>query len=377
MDPVRRTPVLRGVGRPRLDALPRRTVLGGLGALAAGALVGCTSAADPVPSPSPSPAGSAAVPSPSAAATTPSATPTPTPTPSPTGPTLPPVTDPVSLAALMRERIAGSAITRGTVENRTAAYTRYRVTYRVGPVTVSGILLVPTGRGPFPGVVLNHGYFPVSTYYSGQGLPREQDRLAREGYVVLHTDYRGHAGSSEVSALERELRLGYARDSIAAVSALKQEDAVDPDRVVMLGRSMGGGVTYNALVTAPGIVRAAVVYAPVSSDFVDNLRRWTIPGRSDVVRELYAEHGSPEDAPFYAGISPRAHFGRITEPMLIHHGTNDEQCPIAWTRETQQLLTAAGVRSTLQVYEGERHTFSGQWERSMQRTLAFFEQHLG
>ena len=152
------------------------------------------------------------------------------------------------------------------------AYTRHEVTYPSGDVTVSGVLLRPRGRGPFPAVVLNHGYIEPSVYVTGQGLMREQDALARAGFVVLHTDYRGHAASDPASDEARETRLGYTRDTMNAVASLKRLDAVDPDRVALLGRSMGGGVTYNALVAKPGFVRAAVVFAPVSSDFVDNLR---------------------------------------------------------------------------------------------------------
>lgn len=82
--------------------------------------------------------------------------PTQPPTPEPSD-TLPPVTDSVSLAALMRERLGPTRITRTRLQLTTDAYTRHEVTYDSGGVTVSGILLVPHGRGPFPGVVLNHG----------------------------------------------------------------------------------------------------------------------------------------------------------------------------------------------------------------------------
>ena len=44
-------------------------------------------------------------------------------------------------------------------------------------------------------MVLNHGYIEPSVYVTGQGLMREQDYLARAGFVVLHTDYRGYADS--------------------------------------------------------------------------------------------------------------------------------------------------------------------------------------
>ena len=125
---------------------------------------------------------------------------------------------------------------------------------------------------------------------------RGQGYLARRGWVVLHTDYRGHAGADDVGPLEREMRLGYARDAIAAVKTLRGLDEVDADRVAMLGRSMGGGVTLNALVAEPGIVDAAVVHASVSSRFEDNLRQFTEPGRPDRVEAMGERGGSADEA---------------------------------------------------------------------------------
>ena len=84
---------------------------------------------------------------------------------------------------------------------------------------------------------------------------REQDYLARAGFVVLHTDYRGHAAGDPVPDRSRETRLGYTRDSLNAVQSLKRLRYVDPEKVGMVGRSMGGAVTYNALVAQPGLVR--------------------------------------------------------------------------------------------------------------------------
>ena len=110
---------------------------------------------------------------------------------------VPPVPDERSLPALMREEFVPGQIREAAVESRTAAYTRSRVTYEAGDLTISGVLLRPAGDGPFPGIVLNHGYIEPSAYRPGQGLAGEQDRLARAGFVVLHTDDRGHATSDE------------------------------------------------------------------------------------------------------------------------------------------------------------------------------------
>ena len=319
---------------------------------------------------------------PAAAASGSSAPSEPSPTPSPSAateptPELPPVHHPVSLPALMREDLRASRIRQVTVLGEADAYTRSQVTYRSGDVTVSGVLLRPRGRGPFPGIVLNHGYIDPSYYVTGQGLAREQDWLARAGFVVLHTDYRGHAGSDPATPLSRETRLGYTRDAINAVRSLKRSPVVDRERVAMLGRSMGGAVTYNALVAKPGLVRAAVVYAPVSSRFLDNLERWTIPERPEAAQALYDRFGTPRANPrFYRELSARTYFDRITEPLLIHHGTSDDSCPIAWSRTTQRLLQRDGVRSRFVVYEGEEHAFVPRWTDSMRTTVAFLRRQL-
>ena len=289
------------------------------------------------------------------------------------GADLPPAPSELSLPALMREEFTPGRIQQVAVESRTSAYTRSRVTYDAGALTISGVLLRPTGRGPFPGIVLNHGYIEPSAYRPGQGLAREQDRLARAGFVVLHTDYRGHATSDEpVDDFDRESRLGYTRDAIHAVLALEGEPYVDPDRMAMLGRSMGGGVTLNALVTYPNLVEAAVVYASVSSLLAENVEHFTRRSRPAEANDIYAEHGTPQENPeFWAGLSARTYFDRISDPLLMHHGRVDRTCPYRWATATQRALVAVGADSELITYDGEDHTFYARWAESMDRTIAF------
>jgi hypothetical protein len=80
--------------------------------------------------------------------------------------------------------------------------------------------------------VRGHGYIDPETYFPGQGMPREQDYLARKGSVVLRADYRNHAGSDSDDDVDYELRLvhhGSADDtcpigwSRASVQALEQQ----------------------------------------------------------------------------------------------------------------------------------------------------------
>jgi dipeptidyl aminopeptidase/acylaminoacyl peptidase len=288
--------------------------------------------------------------------------------------------DPASVAALIAAPYSGSDLRLGRESGSTSAYRQYFATYESNGLTISGRINVPRGRGPFPAVVLAHGYVDPAVYTNGETMLRERDYLARQGYVTLHIDYRNHAQSDKDPNNDANLRNGYTADAINAALALKQYPVVDPDRIALIGRSMGGGVVFNALVARPGVFKAAVAYSPVSSDSVDNFNRWVRrdPSRSGPAGRVIARLGAPEANPqAWAATSPRSYFDRITEPLLIHHGTADESCPIEWSRETVAALKDEGKQVEFYVYSGQRHTFTSQWPLSIRRTAAFLGQHLG
>jgi dipeptidyl aminopeptidase/acylaminoacyl peptidase len=142
---------------------------------------------------------------------------------------------------------------------------------------------------------------------------------------------------------------------------------------------MGGGVVYNVLVAQPGLVDAAVVYAPVSSRTSDNFDRWIrdAPGRSELSDYLLRRYGEPRASPrFWREVSPRTYFDRITEPVLIQHGTADESCPIRWSRATLRAMKGAGVDAKMFTYPGEPHAFIAQWPLSMRRATAVLDRRL-
>lgn len=286
--------------------------------------------------------------------------------------------DPVSLPALMQTEISGTDLVVGDAIGSTANYTRHPVTYKANEFTISGIMNIPKGDGPFPTLVLGHGYIDPAIYTSGRGLKREQDYLANQGYIVLHTDYRNHAGSDDDPENSNNLRIGYTIDVIAAAKALKASGLpqVDVNQIGYLGRSMGGGIGYNVAAVAPNEFDAIVLYAPVSANYVDNFHKWG-RGNPDIENPIVARHGSPEETPkFWAGISAENYFDRIDDPIMIHHGTNDESCKVAWSERAAAQMEALNKDVTLHIYEGEQHAFGPQWELSMQRSVEFFKVNL-
>ncbi|MDP3954486.1 MAG: alpha/beta fold hydrolase [bacterium] len=295
---------------------------------------------------------------------------------------------PVSLPALMTKEFHGGGLELREVLDDSSAYTKYFVTYKSEPVSpeggglsISGVMLVPKEEPPatgFPVIFTNHGYIDPVIYTNGRGLKREYDYLARNGYVVFHSDYRNHAQSDKEPDQELRYRLGYVEDMINAVLAVQSSGLsyINKEKIGMLGHSMGGGVTINILVARPDLVDAAVLYAPVSADARDNFDKWTTdrPEVADKIIELY---GGPELNPiFWDNLSAITFIEKIKTPIINHHGTADDAVPFEWSERLQAELEIRGKDSILYTYPDGLHEFIGEWPLFMERNLEFFDRHL-
>lgn len=284
----------------------------------------------------------------------------------------------VSLPALMQKEFDGRDLKLGEVLAENAIYTRYYISYKSGELTISGIMNIPKGSGPFPVLILNHGYIDPKIYTNGRGLKREQDYLARQGFIVLHPDYRNHAQSDKDPEADVNFRLGYVEDVINVVYAIKNSSLlmIDKNNIGMLGHSMGGGVTLNILVTQPELVKAAVLFAPVSGDNRDNFKRWT-KTRPETAAKVIEKYGEPASDPeFWDNVSSRTFLENITAPILLHHGTADKDVPVEWSNRLAEELKEKNKSVDYRVYEGQPHEFTSDWPAVMKSTAEFFTKHL-
>ncbi len=251
------------------------------------------------------------------------------------------------------------------VESENTAYTRYAISYRTDDLSLSGVMLLPKGDGPFPLVLTNHGYIDTSVYTRGRGLKREQDALARAGFAVMHPDYRNHAQSDTDPNNALQFRLGYVRDVIGAIKAVQSSDLVelaqvDAERVGMLGHSMGGGISTQLAVVEPGLIDALVLYAPVSSKASENLQRYYLSNdrRSETVESLFEKFGSPEDAPaFWEGLSSFPILENIGVPVQIFIGTADQSVEVQWSYDLYEELLRLDKKVQLIEYPAAPHEF--------------------
>ena len=285
----------------------------------------------------------------------------------------------LSVDYFSRMTLVGSGLTLGSVLDDNTSYTRYYVEYFSNGLKISGIMNIPKGDGPFPLIVLNHGHIPTSIYTNGRGLKREQDFLARNGYAVIHPDYRGHANSdpSPDTRMVYDASLEYSMDVVNAINAVREADlpTVDANRLGMMGHSLGGGIALNIAVAYPEMIDAVVLYAPVHSDAWENFMRWRdMRDESDRTRAyLGSREMNPEG---WDKLSSLTYLERIDDPVLLFQGTEDDDVPKEWSDFLNARLMEKGKNITYVIYDGEKHEFIPKWSDFMNKTKALFDEHL-
>jgi dipeptidyl aminopeptidase/acylaminoacyl peptidase len=307
--------------------------------------------------------------------------PEPTPVPTPTPP------HPLSIAALRARDYSGSEL---AVEQTLAPgpnYSRQIVSYRSEGLKIYALLTSPRGARPpsgWPVVIFNHGYIPPAQYRTTERYEAYVDAFARNGYIVLKPDYRGH-GSSEGEARGAYGAPDYVVDVLNALATIRRWPDADPARVGMWGHSMGGYITLRAMVSTDAI-KAGVIWAGVVASYPDLLQRWRrppaaagpAPAAAPSWREqLVAANGGPDENPaFWASLSANTYLAELAGPLQLHHGTADTSVPLEFSQTLAQQVRDAGGAVELFVYPGDDHNISRNLGQALTRSVAFFDLHV-
>lgn len=254
----------------------------------------------------------------------------------------------------------------------TSAFTRTLISFDSDGLKVFGFMNTPKGSGPFPVVLVLHGYVNPRAYRTPYTYTqRYADMLARAGFLVIHPDYRGHGRSEGDDEQGNLFRAGYAIDVMNLIAYARRMPNADPNAIGLFGHSMGGGIAARVL-TLSKDVKAAVLYGSMSADEQANVKQI-----SEVFRG--GARIPEQDVPLseYAAISPINYLSDITAAIELHHGERDPQVPIAWSRDLDARLQALGKDVALYEYARAGHSLQGRdLTTMMERVVEFFRDKL-
>ncbi len=216
-------------------------------------------------------------------------------------------------------------------------FSQFQLVFESGGKRIRLDCFLPNGEGQrFPAIIGLHG--------SGGGhasMAEPANLLAAQGYAVYVLHYFERTGTTEIDGLATIARNfpAWMKTLWDAVSFVAGQPSVDPDRIGLLGFSLGA-------------------YLALSAAAVDS--------RVKIVVDYFG--GFPKEMKL---------FMRRFCPVLILHGEQDATVPVAEAYHLQQMLEKKQIPYEIKIYPGAGHGFSGEiWRDSGLRTLAFLNQHL-
>ena len=194
--------------------------------------------------------------------------------------------------------------------------------------------------------------------------------LHEAGYATLFVDARCHGASDDDSfaSLPR-----FAEDAEHAFAWLATRVGVDPQRIALLGHSVGAGAVLFAAARTPQV--AAVVSVAAFSHPAAMMRRWLAAKRipEKPIGRYILDYVQKTIGYRFDDIAPLATIARIRRPVLLVHGEDDEIVPID---EAQQIFAARGETPVeLMTLSGDHESFAD-LEHHMGQLVAFLNRAL-
>jgi pimeloyl-ACP methyl ester carboxylesterase len=288
-----------------------------------------------------------------------------------------------------------------TRDSRDAAFTERDVKFEAADgVVLAGVLLIPTGEGPFPGAVIIQGSGDSDrTNFWARSIA---EALANGGIATLLPDKRG-SGLSEGDWSTASFET-LARDALAGTVLVGEEQAVDGRAVGLVGLSQGGhvaplaaglsaevawvvdisGATVTVIEQIRHELRNTAVQAGLAASEVElimtiqhHAERYVEFGEWEPYAQALeaAEGGSAasvaagfpqtQGSPVWTWArlngwyDPLPHWIRLRIPILVAYGAEDEQDNVPVSESVRRLesalLPAEHPDFTIRVFPGSGH----------------------
>jgi hypothetical protein len=99
-------------------------------------------------------------------------------------------------------------------------FSRHLISFSSDGLVINGFADVPFGPGPFPVILLLHGYVDPAEFQIETYTARYAASFARAGFIVIHPNYRNYAPSDNGSNL---FRTGFAIDVMNLVAEVNAQ----------------------------------------------------------------------------------------------------------------------------------------------------------
>lgn len=220
-------------------------------------------------------------------------------------------------------------------------------------------------------------YPVIMTQYSGPGSQRVVDSwgidweqyAAMQGYIVICADGRGTGGRGREWETVVYRNLGYYEtlDQQSVAKWAAAQPYVNGKRIGICGWSYGGYETLMCVSTPSTPFAAAVAIAPVTD--------WRY------YDTIYAERymlTPQENEDGYESSSPLNAVGNLSVPLLMMHGTADDNVHFMNTVQYTSALQAAGKWCDMFIYPNMNHSIYGCGARLSvySRMIEYFNSHL-
>lgn len=248
------------------------------------------------------------------------------------------------------------------------------IKFRSNGKWISGMMnYTPTRSSLSPVVIMIRGYAEKAGYYPGSGSWRVADELAKQGYVTVSLDFLGYGLSDEEATDPMEARFEKVISVMDLVETVKATPWVDKSKIGIWAHSNGGQIALSFLEVSSGRY-PTVMWAPMTSPFPQSLIDTADEGEArqkaiDYVN-VFLKH---YDGRRYAFEN---YYEWVRAPVEIEQGTADPWCKVEWQEKVVNSLKLMGKTARLNLYKGDDHNLSKNWETAVERTGEFFEINL-
>jgi dipeptidyl aminopeptidase/acylaminoacyl peptidase len=224
----------------------------------------------------------------------------------------------------------------------------YSIRYSSGNLEINGFIIEPKTGSNLPSIIFNRGGNREFGALSIGLLIEWVARIAREGYIVIASQYRGSSGSEGTD----EFGGSDVDDVLNLIPIITKMPRADTARIGMYGWSRGGMMTYLALAKTNKIKAAIIGGAPTDLLALLDQR----PGMEKLFAELIPDYWANKKTALLDR-SALYFTDRLckTTSYLILHGKNDERADYHQAADIAIKLKSQNMKVESVFYDNADH----------------------